>query len=295
MLSPPAAPIYVQDDGPTFSMPVQASIFERAEQAEAHYRSCRLCEHRCAVDRRNEHLGRCKAGTAARVFRHRIEYGEELELIPSHLFYLSGCDLRCAFCIAGLNAFDPSRGVELTADFFNTAVDWGRKRGARNVQWVGGEPTIHLPSILRVMADCPKLPRVVWKSDFHCTPEAFDLLDGSVDVYVADFKFGNDDCAKRLAGIDNYLKIVTRNLMIAARQARLIVRHLLLPGHAHCCYDRIVEWMQTHLPEAPFSVREGYLPSWRSQAFAELTQALEPRAGRAAREQADRAGLKVIQ
>ena len=31
------------------------------------------------------------------MFRHRVEYGEELELIPSHLFYLSGCDLRCKF------------------------------------------------------------------------------------------------------------------------------------------------------------------------------------------------------
>jgi putative pyruvate formate lyase activating enzyme len=276
-------------------MRVQPTISDRVEEALAHYQSCQLCEHRCAVDRRGASLGHCKAGSTARVFRHRIEYGEELELIPSHLFYLSGCDLRCAFCIAGINAFDPGRGVELTSDFFNAAVAWGQARGAKNIQWVGGEPTIHLPAILRVMADCPRLPPVVWKSDFHGTPEAFALLEGSVDVYVADFKFGNDDCAKRLAGIDNYVQIVTRNLQIAAGQTRLIVRHLLLPGHAECCYRPIVDWMLANLPDVPFSLREGYLPSWRSAHFAELAEPLAPRFAREARELAHQVGLRVIQ
>lgn len=267
----------------------------RSERAGVHYANCQLCEHRCAVKRSAGELGRCKAGTVPRVFRHRIEYGEELELIPSHLFYLSGCDLRCAFCIAGINAFDPGRGVELTSEFFNAAVAWGRARGAKNIQWVGGEPTIHLPAILQVMADCPQLPPVVWKSDFHGTPEAFALLEGSVDVYVADFKFGNDACAKRLAGIDDYVQIVTRNLRIAARQTRLIVRHLLLPGHAECCYQPIVNWMRENLPDVPFSLPEGYLPSWRSHRFAELARPLRPADAGRARQLAHHAGLRIIQ
>jgi putative pyruvate formate lyase activating enzyme len=231
----------------------------------------------------------------ANIFRHRVEYGEELELIPSHLFYLSGCDLRCRFCIAGLNAFDPSRGRELTSDFFNEAVAWGRTQRSRNIQWVGGEPTIHLPVILDVMSRCPNLPPVVWKSDFHCTPDAFELLDGAIDVYVADFKFGNDQCARRLGGIDNYMRILTRNLALAARQCRLIVRHLLLPGHDLCCYRPIVEWLRNNLSDVPFSLRDSYLPSWRSARFQEISKPLEPAAGEAARELAARMGLKVIQ
>ena len=128
----------------------------------------------------------------ARVYKHRVEYGEEWELVPSHLFYLSGCDLRCAFCVAEANAFDPRRGRPLTADFLAEAVERGRDEGARTLQWVGGEPTIHLPAILEAMAGCSELPPVVWKSDFHGTREAFALLDGVVDVYLADFKFGDD-------------------------------------------------------------------------------------------------------
>lgn len=230
-----------------------------------------------------------------RLFCHRVEYGEEPELVPSHLFYLSGCDLRCAFCIAELDAFDPSRGRELTSEFFNTAVAQGRSQGARNVQWVGGEPTIHLPAILEVMSQCDNLPLIVWKSDFHGTPEAMELLDGVVHTYVADFKFGNDACAHRLAGVKNYLQIVTRNLRIASRQGRLIVRHLLLPGHTDCCLRPIIQWMHEQLPNVPLSLRDGYIPAWRADRFVELRRPIDRTTMAKARTLVAKSGVAVIQ
>jgi putative pyruvate formate lyase activating enzyme len=123
---------------------------ERLALADQHLDSCSLCEHRCGVSRRAGERGPCKVGCEARVFRHRVELGEEVELIPSHLFYLSGCDLRCCFCIAESNAFSPASGTELTGEFLANAIPWGRTQGARNIQWVGGEPTIHIPAILRL-------------------------------------------------------------------------------------------------------------------------------------------------
>jgi putative pyruvate formate lyase activating enzyme len=238
--------------------------------------------------------GECKAGAEARLFRHRIEYGEELQLVPSHLFYLSGCDLRCSFCIAEANAFDPNRGRRLTPELFSETVAWGRERGARNVQWVGGEPTIHLPAILEAMAGCDALPPIVWKSDFHGTPDAFALLEGLVDVYVADFKFGNNDCARQIAGVENYVETVGRNLQIAAGHADLIVRHLLLPGHFDCCYRIVVEWMGRYLPQAKFSIRDGYLPKWRAARDLQLGRTLDARAGARARDLAQSQGLHVV-
>ncbi len=258
-----------------------------------HYSHCALCEHRCGIDRAHE-TGLCKAGIEARVYRHRVEYGEEVELTPSHLFYLSGCDLRCAFCIAEANAFDPSRGQPLSAEFLTQAVTWGRRRGARNIQWVGGEPTIHIPAILSAMAGCIDLPLVVWKSDFHGTPESFELLRGVVDVYVADFKFGNDACAGRIAGVERYLSIVTRNLHIAAAQSRLIIRHLLLPGHFDCCYRPIVAWMRRELPDVRFNVRDGYLPRWRARHDADLAQPLDRTVGLRARALAAENDLNLV-
>lgn len=229
------------------------------------------------------------------MFRHRVEYGEELELVPSHLFYLAGCDLRCVFCIAEANAFNPQIGTELTADFLSKAVAWGRARGAKNIQWVGGEPTIHLPAILAAMSDCAELPVVVWKSDFYGTPATFDLLNGVADVYVADFKFGNDRCARQLAKVDCYVATVTRNFAIAAEQGDLIIRHLLLPGHFNCCYLPLVEHLASELPAAKFSIRDGYLPRWHARYYGELAHPVDAIVANRARELALSRGLNVVQ
>lgn len=246
----------------------------RAVEAGLHLQACQLCAHRCGANRQVGEQGPCKAGMETRVFRHRVEWGEEPELIPSHLFYVSGCDLRCSFCIAESNAFDVRQGSLLTAQFLQAAVSWGQTLGARNIQWVGGEPNIHLPNILRIMAECPSLPPIVWKSDFYGTPETWQLLEGLVDCYVADFKFGNNVCALRLASIGNYVEVVTQNLKVVAEKQNLIVRHLLLPGHYECCYVPVVQWLAKELPEVKFSLRDGYLPRWQARRYEELSRTL---------------------
>jgi putative pyruvate formate lyase activating enzyme len=267
---------------------------QRLASARQQYSSCRLCEHRCGVDRTAGPSGRCKAGVAARVFRHRVEYGDERAVAPSHLFYLSGCDLRCAFCINELNAFDPGRGEDLTPEFFRAAVAAQQHLAPRTLQWVGGEPTIHLPAILEAMAGCPDVPRVVWKTDLHGTPEAYDLLDGVVDLYLADFKFGNDACARAIAGVERYTEILTRNLRLVAGRADLIVRHLLLPGHLDCCFRPIVEWVSAHLRGTAFSLREGYLPHWQARHHPGLGRPLAVREIESARRVAREARLNLV-
>jgi putative pyruvate formate lyase activating enzyme len=269
-------------------------IRHRLEAARRHDQSCHLCEHRCGVNREQGERGKCQADAMARVFRHRVECGEEPELVPCHLFYLSGCDLRCAFCIAEANAFDASRGTPLTPEFFRDATTWGKSLGARTLQWVGGEPSIHLPRILDVLETAPPELPIVWKSDFYSTTETLDLLAGIADVYVADFKFGNDECAKRIASVENYLAVVTRNLLIARTRGRLIVRHLLMPGHLECCFYPVLRWLRVHLPTAAFSLRGGYLPRWRAKSFADLSRRVTLAEMSEARGASLDSGLEVI-
>jgi putative pyruvate formate lyase activating enzyme len=275
-------------------MSPQAIDARRLEQAGQEYGRCLLCEHRCGVDRAAGERGFCKATAEARVYRCRVECGEEVELIPSQLVYLSGCNLRCAFCIGEADAFDPRRGEPLTSRLLDEAIATGRRHGARNLQWVGGEPAIHLPAILEALAGCEDRLPVVWKSNFYGTIEGFALLDGTVDVYVADLKFGNDACARRIAGVDRYMEIVTRNLLLAARGTRLIVRHLLLPGHLECCFRPVVDWMGSRLPSVPLRILTGYLPRWRAADYQELASPLSRRQAIEAAALAKGKGLNVI-
>jgi putative pyruvate formate lyase activating enzyme len=160
---------------------------------------------------------------------------------------------------------------------------------------VGGEPTVHIPAILEAMAGCGPLPPVVWKSNFFGTPAAFALLEAVVDVYVADFKFGNDACAQQISGVDRYWQTVTRNLLqVAATGACLMVRHLLLPGHFDCCYRAVVDWMADCLPAVPLRIMGGYLPRWQAARYNELAAPLDRQHALRAHAVAAEKGLNVI-
>ncbi len=275
-------------------MSISEFLSQRAALAQRMYRRCELCEHRCGVDRVAGQRGFCGADTVARVWRYWVDYAEELPLTPSLLIYLSGCDLRCDFCISESNAFDPSRGVPLTATWLEAVLKWAVEQGARTLQWIGGEPTIHAPAILDALARCSQRLPVVWKSDFYSTPETWTLLDGMVDIYVADFKFGNDACAQRIAGVERYMEIVTRNLADTEQRGQLYVRHLLLPGHDECCLRPILAWLQQRMPHVPLSIRAGYLPRWRAARHPELARPLTRGDGQRALQLAADHGLTVI-
>ncbi len=256
---------------PKSTSDVRYRCAERLAAATALLSPCRLCAHRCGVDRSRKPAGLCRASADAYLYAHSIDCGEEPSFAPSHLLYLSGCDLRCVFCIAERASVDAHQGQPLTPELFRKLVEWGRARGARTLQWVGGDPTIHLPAILRVMAASEDLPPVVWKTAGHATVEALELLRGIVHAFVVDLKFGNVDCARQLCGDANYVAVVRRNLtMLDDWGQTLVVRHLLMPGHLECCLVPTVAWLRENLPHVPFRLCTGYLPRWRARRDPQL-------------------------
>jgi len=211
------------------------------------------------------------------------------------LFYLSGCNLRCRFCIGEERATTTTLGQPLTLPFFAEAVTWGRARGARNIQWVGGEPGIHLETICHLMSQTRDLPPVVWKSNFYFHPPAFERLWDYVDTFVADFKFGNAVCAESLCGAADYVETVTTALLTVYRRVprSLIVRHLLLPGHFDCCFVPILDWFARNIPEAMFSLRDGYLPAWQAKDDPMLRLFPDPEQTSRAKKMVQETGLSL--
>jgi putative pyruvate formate lyase activating enzyme len=160
---------------------------------------------------------------------------------------------------------------------------------------LGGEPAIHLPFALEVVAELPEEARLVWKTNAHNSPGARALLDGMFDVWLADLKFGNDDCAGRIAGVPNYLGVVQDNLVWAFRHADLIVRHLLLPGHLECCWSRIAQWLALELPDVKVSLRTEFWPGWFARRHSELRSAVSPQEVARALEIGRQLGLNLVQ
>ena len=246
---------------------------KRVAAAHAALGDCHLCAHHCGVNRLAGELGLCRAGSATRIFSAQVEVGDEVELIPTFAIALSGCDLRCDFCITGAASWDPRAGEPLHLSALAERAGAALANGARTVMFLGGEPTIHLAAALEIVAALPPAAQLVWKTNAHGSSQARELLDGLFDVWLADYKFGNNTCGERLARIHNYTRIIRENLW-ANQHSELLVRHLLMPGHLECCWRPVAEWMAAELPGVKVSLRCGFWPGWHADRHPELRRAI---------------------
>lgn len=245
---------------------------ERLETVRASLACCELCAHRCRVNRLKGPAGLCHAGATARVFSAQLEVGDELELVPAFALALSGCNLRCGFCISGAESWQAEAGVGLDATGIAEQAGLALARGAKSVLLLGGEPAIHLPSVLEIVAALPDDARLVLKTNGFSSALARSWMENLFDVWVVDYKFGQNDCARRLAQVSDYAAVVRENLIWARDHSELIVRHVLLPGHLDCCWRPVAAWLAENLPDIKVSLRAGYWPAWQAQRFPELRQ-----------------------
>lgn len=242
-----------------------ASLLDvKAELARRAMSSCCLCERRCGVDRLGGATGFCGVGAESYYFFEQVLSGEEPPLIPSHEVFFSGCNLRCSFCYSHEALLDPQRGTAGKPDELAHLIDSRRAEGAANLNVIGGEPTIHLASLLETLKLLTNPTPLVWNSNFYMSAETMRLLADVVDLYLGDFRFGNNRCASQLAGAGDYVEVAQRNFVVAASQGDLIIRHLILPGHVECCFRPIAEWTAEHLPGVPFNLMFQYTPFFRA-------------------------------
>jgi len=219
---------------------------------------------------------------------------DELELSPVFAIAFSGCDLRCDFCITGAESWNANAGESWSVATITSRARVALQRGARTIMVLGGEPTIHLPTVLELVGHLPDDATLVWKTNAHESEEARLLLDGIFDVWVADYKFGNDACAQRLAKVNDYTRVVRENLAWANAHADLIVRHLVMPGHVECCWRPVAEWLSSELPLVKVNLRSGFWPAWRAKRHSELRYAGDDITAAAALEIAHEHGLMLV-
>jgi len=249
--------------------PEQSLLDLKIEIANRIFQNCCFCERRCGVNRRNQ-AGYCgvRQSLIASEFLH---FGEESVLVPSHTVFFSGCTFHCVFCqnwdISQQNIglyIDPSRLCDIIVE--------RHVQGSKNVNWVGGDPTPNLPYILEVLNRLDVNIPQVWNSNMYCSVETMKLLDGVIDLYLTDFKYGNDKCAKVLSKVDNYLEFVRRNHRLAYENGGLIIRHLVMPNHVDCCSKPVLEWISENLSDAVVNVMGQYRPEYHAYEYKDISR-----------------------
>lgn len=264
----------------------------KAELARRHLQSCAFCHNRCGADRASGESGTCGVGSEMELSSEFIHLGEEPELVPSHTVFFGGCTSRCVYCqnyriARGLESFS-SPSAEDLAD----RVRLKRMNGSRNVNWVGGDPTPLLHHVLEVLSILDVNVPSVWNSNMYLSEEGMELLRGTQDLYLTDFKYGNDDCAYRLSEVGDYTEVVERNHRLASREADMIIRHLVLPEHLECCTRPILDWIARELGrDTRVNLMFQYRPEHQASRHDELSRPLNREERARAKELAEGAGL----
>lgn len=272
---------------------MSADLEEKISRAEELMESCGLCERNCDANRAKGSKGYCRVGKA-RVSSHFMHYGEEKQIIPSFTIFFSGCNFNCVYCQNWRISQHPRRGKIISPERMASLIDQAYWRGAKNVNWVGGEPTPNLLFILNTLKHVEEPTPVIWNSNFYMTEDCLEVLDGVVDVYLSDFKYGNDECAEKLSNVKDYSRVVRRNHLIADKQADLMVRHLVLPGHFECCTKPVLDWVSENLGAKVFvNVMGQYRPEYEAEDYEKIDEPIGREEFDNARRYAKKLGLNT--
>lgn len=217
----------------------------RVEQAYALLSPCRVCPRHCGVDRRNDEQGYCGGGLLPSVASYGPHFGEEPPLVGRHgsgTIFFSGCNMRCIFC-QNIEISQLRHGTEVSCERLAGMMLDLQKRRCHNINFVS--PTHFVPQILEAVliaaARGLRIP-LVYNTGTYDAVETLQLLDGVVDIYMPDAKYGREEVARLLSDAPGYPAVMQEAISEMQRQAGdlvirdgvaergLIIRHLVLPG-----------------------------------------------------------------
>jgi len=251
----------------------------KIELARRMLSECVCCERRCGADRSAGKTGFCGVPFESKYSSDFLHMGEEPELVPSHTIFFSGCTFECVYCQNWDIAMDARAGRQAEPEMLAAVLQEGLAQGSRNANFVGGNPDPHLYTILRTIelaGEAARFLPMVWNSNMFTSAEALRILDGVIDVYLGDFRYGNDSCAEELSGVKGYFDVVSRNFAHAFETAEVMVRHLVLPGHLECCTRPVMEWVSRNMPGVYFNLMFQYRPEYRAGLYPMIDARLTP-------------------
>ncbi len=248
---------------------------------------CRVCPHRCGVNRLKDEKGYCKTGRYAIVADYFPHRGEEKPIRGkrgSGTVFFSYCNMRCVYCqnytISHLGEGEELRPEELAEVFLKL-----QRLGCHNINLVS--PSHVVPQILQALYIAVKgglrIP-IVYNTSSYDSLESLRLLDGIVDIYLADFKYGDDLAGKKYSKVKDYHKVALQAIREMYRQVGdlqvdqegiairgLLVRHLVLPQDI-AKTKTVMDELRSISPRMAVNVMDQYMPYYQAYKYPELSR-----------------------
>jgi len=276
----PGAPAYL-------ALAASGELARRVAAAYRHLEDCDLCARYCRVNRRQGIEGAvCRTGERAVVASFGAHHGEEAPLrgwAGSGTIFFSWCNLRCVFC---QNWDISQRGIgrEVEPRELADMMLELQAQGCHNVNLVS--PSHVVAQIIAAVADAAprglRLP-LVYNTGGYDSPEALALLDGIVDIYMPDMKYGDSALARKYSKVRNYVeanraavKEMHRQVGDLALDERgtaqrgLLVRHLVLP-HGIAGTEQVLKFLAEEISTHTYlNLMDQYRPCYRADEYPEI-------------------------
>ena len=266
---------------------------------------CNLCPRQCGALRiGTAGEGRCRMPDGPVLARAALHHWEEPPLSGTRgagTVFFSGCSLGCVFCQNdSISQQDFGKGVSLDRlrEIFQELI----AQGAHNIDLVN--PTHYAHVVAQALEEPLSVP-VVWNSGGYDKVETLRALEGKVQIYLPDFKYPDEEGAKKYAAARDYPAVARAAIREMVRQTGpyemdgqgilkrgVIIRHLLLPGRLNQAKE-VMDWVANTFPPHTvlFSLMSQYTPWGKAEDYPELNRRLRKSEVRAAGAYMENLGL----
>ena len=271
----------------------QGKLEARVQQAFHHLEKCDVCPVECGVNRLKGELGVCKTGEFAQVSSYFAHPGEEGPISGwrgSGTIFFSRCNLRCVFCqnadISQIGFGQEVNPEELAEIMLNL-----QRMGCHNINFVS--PSHIVPQILagvHLAAQKGLHLSLVYNTGGYDSLAMLSLLDGVVDIYMPDMKYGDANTAWKYSRIKNYPEVNQKAVLEMQQQVGdlqidengiafqgLLVRHLVLPNDL-AGSESVLRFLAEQVSKDVYlNIMAQYRPAHRALNFPELNRRISPK------------------
>ena len=188
------------------------------------------------------------------------------------------CNIKCVYCQNSKISHVPFPGsqcsplrsndvssekVVYTADELSDEMIQAEKNNAASISFITG--VLYIDEIVKTIKLARekglKIP-IVYNSSGYETVSQIKKLDGLIDIYLPDFKYFDNELGKLYSKVPNYTDIAKLSIEEMYRQVgnKMIVRHLVLPGHTENAKKIIKYLYDTYGDNIYLSIMSQYTP-----------------------------------
>jgi len=251
--------------------------------------NCELCPRKCKVNRIRGEKGFCVMGRDLQVSSYGPHFGEESPLVGifgSGTIFLTGCNLLCVYCQNyEISHYKLGKSIneKILAEFMLTL----QKDGCHNINLV--TPTHFAPQLVKSISIGSekglKIP-IVWNCGGYESVEIIKLLDGIVDIYLPDIKYGRKDSAEKYSNASDYFERCKESVEEMYRQVGnlkvdhqgiaykgLLVRHLVLPENQSGSKE-VLDFLRSISKDVYVNIMDQYRPLGKACFHKELDRGI---------------------